>query len=243
MSFSRLAAQRAVTASALRPRAAIPSAATVSSSVRYNSSSSKPTPEAKASSLIDSLPGNSLVSKTGWVTLGTGLSAVAISQELYVANEETVIALGFLVFATLLGKQIAKPYGEWADGQIEKVKGILNASRDRHTQAVQSRIDSVEQQKDVTAHTQALFNLAKETAQNEAKAFELKQKTDIATEVKAVLDSWVRYEGQQREEEQRQLAKTVIEKVATSLRDEKAQKQILDDAVAEIENLVKTKAI
>lgn len=162
MSFSRLAAQRAVSASVLRPaatssvaRAVIPSAA------RFNSNSTKPTPESKASSLIDSLPGNSLISKTGWVTLGTGLSAAAISQELYVANEETVIVAGFLVLITLVGKQIAKPYAEWADGQIDKIKNILNSSREKHTQAVQSRIDSVEQQKDVSAHTQALFSLAK----------------------------------------------------------------------------------
>lgn len=76
-------------------------------------------PEAKASSLLDILPGNSLVSKTGWVTLGTGLSALAISKELYVANEETVILVGFLIFATLVGRSITGPYKEWADGQIE----------------------------------------------------------------------------------------------------------------------------
>lgn len=127
--------------------------------------------------------------------------------------------------------------------QPQRITGILNKSRDQHTQAVQSRIDSVEQQKDVSTHTAALFALAKETAQNEATAFELKQRVDVASEVKAVLDSWVRYEGQQREEEQRQLARTVIEKVTASLRDEKTQRQILDDAVADIENLVKSKAI
>lgn len=136
-------------------------AAAIPAAARFNSTSNKPTPENKASSFIDSLPGNSLVSKTGWVTLGTGLSAIAISKELYVANEETVIAAGFFIFLAIVGKQVAKPYGEWADGQIEKVKSILNGSRQQHTQAVQSRIDSVEQQKDVTSHTQALFNLAK----------------------------------------------------------------------------------
>lgn len=69
--------------------------------------------------MIDSLPGNSLVSKAGTVLLGTGVSAVAISQELYVANEETVILAGFLIFATLVGRAVAKPTAEWADGHIE----------------------------------------------------------------------------------------------------------------------------
>lgn len=47
------------------------------------------------------------------------MSAVAISQEYYVANEETVILVAFLVFATFIGRTISGPYKEWADGQIE----------------------------------------------------------------------------------------------------------------------------
>jgi len=43
----------------------------------------------------------------------------------------------------------------------------------------------------------------------------------MASEVKAVLDSWVRYEQQLKESEQAELTKTVIEKVLTSLKDEK----------------------
>lgn len=50
-----------------------------------------------------------------------------------------------------------------------------------------------------------------------------------------MLDSWVRFEGQQREAEQRELADSVINKVIANLRDDKTQKQVLDNAVAEIE--------
>ena len=53
----------------------------------------------------------------------------------------------------------------------------------------------------------------------------MKQKTQLAAEVKTVLDSWVRFEAQEREAEQRLLTETVIEK------------QILDSAVAEIERM------
>jgi F-type H+-transporting ATPase subunit b len=53
--------------------------------------------------------------------------------------------------------------------------------------------------------------------------------------VKAVLDSWVRYEQQQKESEQLELAKTVIAKVMADLKDEKTQKEILTSAVAEVE--------
>lgn len=229
---------------------------------------SEPSPETRASALLDLLPGNSLVSKTSWVTIGTGLSALAISKELYVANEETVILVAFLIFATFIGRTISGPYKEWADGQIEvrlikkvflssvlrpltsffysclqKISGILNGARKEHTQAVQSRIDSVNQQRDVVDITKSLFAVAKETAQLERESFELSQRTAIAAEVKSVLDSWVRYEAQEREAEQKLLAKTVIEKVMNSLKDEKTQKQILETAVADIEGLVKSKAV
>lgn len=57
----------------------------------------------------------------------------------------------------------------------------------------------------------------------------------MASELKAVLDSWVRYEQQAKEAEQAQLARTVIDKVLASLKDEKAQKDILVGAVVEVE--------
>lgn len=74
-----------------------------------------------------------------------------------------------------------------------------------------------------------------ETALLEAEVFEKRQQVAMAAELKSVLDSWVRYEQQAKEAEQAQLAKSVIEKVLKSLSDEKAQKDILLSAVAEVE--------
>lgn len=74
-----------------------------------------------------------------------------------------------------------------------------------------------------------------ETAKLEAEAFTLKQQVALAAELKAVLDSWSRYEQQQKESEQAELTKAVIDKVLKSLSDEKTQKDILLGAVAEIE--------
>ncbi|PWN36047.1 putative H+-transporting two-sector ATPase chain b precursor, mitochondrial [Meira miltonrushii] len=240
----RSAAPRAAVlrSAALRP-AAPRMAFTASSIVGARGYADKPSPETRASALLVVLPGNSIVTKAGWVTLGTSLSALAVSKELYVANEETVILVAFLVFATFLGRTVSAPYKEWADGQIEKISSILNGARKEHTQAVQSRIDSVSEQRDVVDITKQLYAVAKETAQVEKEAFELQQRTSLAAELKTVLDSWVRYESQEREAEQKLLAKTVIEKVTASLRDEKTQKQILDNAVAEVEALVKSKAV
>lgn len=43
----------------------------------------------------------------------------------------------------------------------QRIKGILNESRSAHTQAVQSRIDSVGEMKDVVGITEQLFALSK----------------------------------------------------------------------------------
>lgn len=49
-------------------------------------------PKVKAKSILDALPGNSLVSKTAILSSAAGLSIYALSNEYYVVNEETVVA-------------------------------------------------------------------------------------------------------------------------------------------------------
>ena len=53
-------------------------------------------PARKAQSIIDALPGSSLISKTAILSTGAGVSIWAIANEIYVVNEETIVA-----FATL----------------------------------------------------------------------------------------------------------------------------------------------
>ncbi|KAH7890957.1 ATP4, subunit B of the stator stalk of mitochondrial F1F0 ATP synthase [Phlebopus sp. FC_14] len=207
-------------------------------------SSAPPPPAERASEIINNLPSSpSLITKTGSAVLGTGLLATAISQELYVVNEETVIAVGTFILLTYLAKMIREPYRDWANANIERIKKVLESSRAEHTQAVKDRIDSVQQMKDVVTLTEGLFALSKETAQLESEAFVQRQKVALAAELKAVLDSWVRYEQQQKESEQTELAKSVIAKVMAGLQDEKTQKDILTSAIAEVEQLVKSKAV
>lgn len=74
-----------------------------------------------------------------------------------------------------------------------------------------------------------------ETAQLESEAFVQRQKVALAGEVKAVLDSWVRFEQQAKESEQADLVKSVVDSVLKSLNDPKTQKDVLASAVAEIE--------
>jgi F-type H+-transporting ATPase subunit b len=70
-----------------------------------SSSGGQQPPAERASNIINSMPSSpNLITKTGTVVLGTGLTAAAISQELYVVNEETLIAVGFFVLLTYIAK-------------------------------------------------------------------------------------------------------------------------------------------
>jgi F-type H+-transporting ATPase subunit b len=207
-------------------------------------SSSNPTPEEKANELVNKLPSSpGLITKTGTALLGTGAVAAAISQELYVVNEESIILLGSIILFTYLGKIMREPYSQWAEGHIQRIKKVLDGARAEHTQAVKERIDSVGQMKDVVEITKGLFALSKETAKLESQTFVQQQKVAVASELKSVLDSWVRYEQQVKESEQAELTKAVIDKVLASIKEEKTQKDILASALAEVEQLVKSKAI
>ncbi|WVQ79138.1 hypothetical protein IAT38_001233 [Cryptococcus sp. DSM 104549] len=203
----------------------------------------QPTPDEKAASIINAVPSTSLFTKTGGVLLGTGLTAAAVSTELYVANEETVLFVGWLVIATVIGKAVAKPYGEWARGQIEKMKGILNASREEHTRAVSERIDSVGALKEVVPLTESLYAVSKEINTLEHENFVLAQEHAVKAELKAVLDSWVRYEQQQREAEQVALVKSVQASVESEIAKPAFKKQLLEEALTQVEQLAKAKAI
>ncbi|CAG8813295.1 27392_t:CDS:2, partial [Gigaspora margarita] len=182
----------------------------------------------KAHSIIDSLPGNSLLTKTGYITVGTGLVALTISKELYVFNEETVVLLAFIGLIIPLYRVLRKPFNEWFEEQQK-------ATQEDHKTAVKDRINNIGQVGDIVDITKALFEISKETAKLDAEAFELKQKAAVAAEIKAVLDSWVRYEASLREREQKELASCVIERVMAQLRDEKTQQEILNQSIQDVE--------
>ncbi|KAH8675891.1 hypothetical protein BX600DRAFT_453817 [Xylariales sp. PMI_506] len=241
---SRLA-RSAVGAARLRPaltQRTLPALSSISAN-RYSSSvPEKADPKTKAQSIIDSLPGSSLISKTAILSSAAGLSAYAISNEYYVVNEETVVAFCLLSVWGALIKFGGPMYKEWAESQNAKIKGILNAARADHTQAVKDRIGNVQQMGGVIDTTKALFAISKETAELEAKAYELEQTTAIAAEAKAVLDSWVRYEGQVKQRQQRELADSIIAKVTKELESPKVLQQILQQSVADVERIVASKA-
>jgi len=220
-----------------------PSVSRLVSRFASNKSSSLPDPKTRAAALIDALPGNSVVSKTGFITLGTGAAAWTVSNELFVVNEEAVILGAFSVLLGLIYSSAREPWNQYADGVINKIKSVLDSAKEEHTQAVKSRIDDVSGMQDVVSLTRSLFDLSKATARLEHDSFIRNQKVQLTQEIQSALDSWVRFEAQARESEQREVVKTVINKVMQDLEDPKLQKDILQQSVAEIESLVKAKAV
>ncbi|KAI1434699.1 hypothetical protein GGR50DRAFT_704026 [Xylaria sp. CBS 124048] len=226
---------------AISPRTLLPVVTPSLTAARPSSNVPSQEPKVKAQSIIDSLPGNSLISKTAILSSAAGLSIYAISSEYYIVNEESVVAFCLLSVWGALIKFGGPMYKEWAETQNEKIKGILNAARADHTQAVQTRIQHVKQMGGVVDYTKALFEVSKETARLEAQAYELEQTTALAAEAKSVLDSWVRYEGQVKQREQRELAEYLIAKVKKELENPKALQQILQQSIADVEKIVASK--
>ncbi|KAF8533575.1 hypothetical protein BDD12DRAFT_784425 [Trichophaea hybrida] len=231
-------------AARLRPSASTLPRLTSALAVRYQSNvpSQYPDPKTKAQSILDSLPGNSLISKTAILSSAAGISIAAISSELYVLNEETIVAFCLLSIFTAIGKYAGPMYAEWATTQVNKIRDILNSARADHVKAVQDRIESVGQMSNVVEVTKALFEVSRETAQLEAQAFELEQRTQFASEAKTVLDSWVRYEAQVKQRQQKELAETLIAKVKKELENPKVLNQILQQSIADVERIVSSKA-
>lgn len=132
---------------------------------RFQSTSTTPAttpdPKTKAQSLLDSLPGNSLVSKTAILSSAAGLSIWAISSELYVVNEETIVAFSLLTVFVAIAKYGGPLYKEWADTHVARIRDVLNSARDDHTQAVKDRIENVSQMGTVVEVTRDLFAVSK----------------------------------------------------------------------------------
>ncbi|EMC93412.1 hypothetical protein BAUCODRAFT_159119 [Baudoinia panamericana UAMH 10762] len=244
--MASLIARRGLSAALARPtlRSTIPACTTAftTSIPRRADNVPQRDPKETAQSILDALPGNNLVSKTAILSAGAGISIAAISNEIYVVNEESIVAFSILTIYWSIYQYAGPMYKQWADSLADKYAGILNAARKDHTDAVKARINNVKDLSGVIDITKDLFAVSKETAQLEAQAYELEQRTALAHEAKTVLDSWVRYEGQVKQRQQQELAASIIAKIEKELENPKVLDQILKQSVSDIERIVSQKS-
>lgn len=97
------------------------------------------------------------------------------------------------------------------------------------------RIDSVNQLKEVVPLTEQLYAVARETNTLEHENFRLAQEQAVKAELKSVLDSWVRFEQQQREAEQAALVQTIQANVQAEFEKPAFRKQLLEEALTQVE--------
>jgi F-type H+-transporting ATPase subunit b len=131
-------------------------------SYRYQSNvPAQQDPKKAAQSIVDALPGSSIASKTAILSAGAGVSVWAISNELYVMNEETVVAFCLLSVFYGIFRYMGPMYKDWADGQVQKIKDLLNEARTTHAGAVKERIEEVKPLSNVVEITKQLFEVSK----------------------------------------------------------------------------------
>jgi F-type H+-transporting ATPase subunit b len=120
-------------------------------------------PKKKAQSMLEAIPvpGNSPITKAAVLSAGAGLSVAAISNELYVVNEESIVALSLLTIFWAVAHYAGPAWSSYAQQQIDKISGILNAARSDHTSAVKERITSVQDLGGVIDITKTLFAVSK----------------------------------------------------------------------------------
>jgi F-type H+-transporting ATPase subunit b len=145
------------------PLRTLPALSTPITQARFQSNVPQPSedPQKKANSIIDALPGNSAVSKAAILSATAGLSAAAISNELYVVNEETIVAISLITIFWAVGHYAGPAWSSYAQTQVDKITGILNAARADHTKAVKQRIESVQDLGGVIDITKTLFEVSK----------------------------------------------------------------------------------
>lgn len=148
--------------SLIASRTALPALSQSLQFARAASNSHTPAPvEESARTIIDSIPGNSLVSKAAVLSGAAGASIAAISNELYVLNEETVIAFSLLTVFYGVAKLGGPAWSSFAKSEIKKHTDSLNTARAEHTDAVKQRIQDVKQLEGVVDITKQLFEVSK----------------------------------------------------------------------------------
>jgi F-type H+-transporting ATPase subunit b len=85
----------------------------------------------------------------------------AISNELYVLNEESVVAFCLLSVFYGIFKYGGPMYNEWAAATTTRIKDILDTAKKGHAEAVKTRIEDVKPLSNVVEITKGLFEVSK----------------------------------------------------------------------------------
>ncbi|KAJ3338496.1 atp4 subunit B of the stator stalk of mitochondrial F1F0 ATP synthase [Entophlyctis luteolus] len=207
----------------------------------YPEKAAEPNPTAQAQSLINLFPGESLAAKAFSVLFSSSIAAYLISKEVYILDGEMFEVLTMFGAYYLWYQGGKEGFVEYFSERQNTMRNILTAAREQHKAVVKERMDHIGKLANSVEVTKGLFDISKDIARLEAEAYELQQRVSYTHEVKSVLDSWVRHETAVREKEQKLLAEAVIAKIRAELSDPRMQSNILNQTLADVENLAKAK--
>ena len=74
------------------------------------------------------VPGNNVVTKTGFLSLVTGLTAYGISKEVIILHNESLIVVSTGIVLALAYKKLSGPFEEWANSEREVRDPFLSFS-------------------------------------------------------------------------------------------------------------------
>ncbi|RKO94063.1 ATPase, F0 complex, B chain/subunit B/MI25, partial [Blyttiomyces helicus] len=196
----------------------------------------RPDPKAVAESLVKSFPGHTMATKSASVLVAASVATYVLSKEIYILDLET-FEMGCIFGAWYIWYSQSKDSAvEWLRERRGTVLKLMEQARADHKAVVQERIAHIAKMENLVDVTKDLFDMSKEIAKLEAEAYELKQKAAFTTEVKSVLDAWVRHEASVRDSNQKQLVAHVIDKIRADLANPKIQQDILLQTIADIES-------
>ena len=191
----------------------------------------------KADQILSAFPSNNIIRNTTSLTLLASASAFAISKELYVINDESVLLASFAICIGALYKQLKPTFDQTADNYANNMKKILTDARGQHAKMVQEQIDDSGKLSDITTETKKLFQLSKELINLEKEEYELKQRIELTNTVKQKLDAWNRFEQSQKETEKNRMLQLVMNRVTSELNKKDVQQQLFTQALRDLDNV------
>ena len=203
--------------------------------VRF-SSLTKPDPKERALKLLNSVPGSSLLSKTGTLTVGTGLVAFLISKELILLHSETLVLACFIGVIYLLYKNTSGLVTKELDSRTEELRKSLSAGRERTRVSLEDQIRHALEAKELTNIQKDLMEVTKEIVIGQQELAARGVRHRIANQIRHRLDYIATLEAQIRQAEQRSLLERVQNRVMMAIQDPKIQESLLQKSVAEVES-------
>ena len=196
---------------------------------------------AKANGLLDLVPGNSLLTKTGVVATGVGVAAVAISKEYLLLHPETIVLGAFAGMVVFLHQQLSPVVANELDTRADDIRKQLNVAGEQRKASLLSEIEATKGTTEVVAITKELFAITKDVATLQAQIRERELRRAIGAQFKAKLDYIAQLEAQKRILEQQKIVDNLRARISEAIQDPKFQTAVLTKCISDIESLAVAK--